>query len=81
MHYYLTDQSEKMVNLTDFNGTYTLINLKAYTEYNIYVTAVSLSNHSGTPMEGIKSKTLTVRTLAGGTHDFILWCGLTLVVN
>ena len=65
-----------MVNLTDFNGTYALINLKAYTEYNIYVTAVSLSNYSGTPIKGMKSEILTVRTLAGGMYDYENCMGL-----
>ena len=66
MHYYHSDQSEITVNLTDFNGTYTLDGLRPYTEYSVYVTAVRLIGDTGRPLEGMKSRTVTGRTLAGG---------------
>ena len=67
MHY-SSEQSENTstVNLTDFNGTYTLDNLRPYTEYSIYVIAVRLIGDTGRPQEGMRSNTLTERTLAGG---------------
>ena len=66
--YYHSDQSENTVNITNFNGTYTLDNLRPFTEYSIYVTAVRLIG--GRLQEGMKSRTLTERTLAGGTYFY-----------
>ena len=60
------DQSVQVVNDTNFDGTYTLINLIPYTMYSVYVTAVRLIGDTARPLEGIKSRTVTGRTLAGG---------------
>ena len=54
------------VNVVNFSGTYTLDNLKPYTEYNIYVMAVRLIGDTGIPLQGMKSRTVTGRTSAGG---------------
>ena len=48
---------------------YTLDNLRPYTDYHIYVTAVKLIGTTGRPLEGNKSKILTERTLAGGGYN------------
>ena len=55
-----------MVNVTNFTGNYTLDNLRPYTEYSVYVTAVRLIGTTGRPLEGEKSKVVNSRTLAGG---------------
>ena len=55
-----------MVNVTNFNGNYTLDNLKPYTEYSVYVTAVRLIGTTGRSLEGEKSETVSTRTIAGG---------------
>ena len=61
------DQSFQVVNDTNFDGTYILTNLSPYTIYSVYVTAVRLiGGDNDTPLEGMKSKVLTTRTLAGG---------------
>ena len=60
------DQSVQVVNDTNFDGTYTLTNLLPYTMYSIYVTAVRLIGDTPRPLEGMKSKVLIERTLAGG---------------
>ena len=54
------------VNVTNFTGTYTLDNLRPYTEYSVYVTAVRLIGDTSIPLEGMKSRIVTGRTLAGG---------------
>lgn len=59
----------KIVNTTDFTGTYSLDNLRPYTEYSIYVTAVKLIEATGEFLEGVKSTVITERTLAGGTYS------------
>ena len=63
----------KAVNVTNFTtGVYTLDYLRPYTEYRVYVTAVRLiGGDNGRPLEGMKSKTLTERTLAGGWYNLI----------
>ena len=71
MHYYRFGQTVETVNLTDFNGTYTLGNLRPYTVYSVYVTVVKRRGNTGGPLEGMKSKTLTERTLAGGGYMHI----------
>ena len=60
------DQSVQAVNNTNFDGTYTLNNLIPYTMYSVYVTAVRLIEDTARPLEGMKSITVTGRTLAGG---------------
>ena len=63
------------VNITDFNGTYTLDNLRPFTEYSIYVTAVRLiGGDNDRPQEVMRSGTLTERTLAGGVYVYIHIC-------
>ena len=67
MHYKRNnhDQSEPVVNVFNFTGTYTLDNLTSFTEYSVYVTAVRLIGDNGRPLEGMKATILTKRTLAG----------------
>ena len=60
------NQSKQVVNDDNFNGAYTLDGLRPYTEYSVYVTAVRLIGDTGRPLEGMKSRTVTGRTLAGG---------------
>ena len=60
------DQSVKVASDTNFDGTYTLTNLMPYTMYSVYVTAVRLIGDTSRPLEGMKSKVLIERTLAGG---------------
>ena len=67
--YYITNghkQSVKVINNANFDGKYILTNLRPYTEYSIYATAVRYIGGTDRPLEGIKSKILTERTLAGG---------------
>ena len=59
------DQSEQVVNVADFTGSYTIDNLTPYTKYSVYVTAVRLVGDTGKPLEGMKTTTLIERTLAG----------------
>ena len=68
VYYAYGNQPLKAVNVTNFTGMYTLDNLRPYTEYHIYVTAVKLIGITGRPLEGKKSKILTERTLAGGGY-------------
>ena len=64
------DQSFQVVNDTNFDGTYILTNLSPYTIYSVYVTAVRLiGGDNDRPLEGMKSKILTARTLAGGGYN------------
>ena len=56
----------QVVNFTNFNGNYTLDNLRPYTEYSVYVTAVRLIGTTGRPLEGEMSEVVSKRTLAGG---------------
>ena len=67
MHYQKNshDQSEQVINVTNFTGTYTLDNLTPYTEYSVYVTAVRLIGDTGRLLEGMKSVIVTKRTLTG----------------
>ena len=60
------NQFELIVNITNFNGTYTLGNLSPYTEYNIHVTAVQIIEATGKLLKGEDSPIVTERTLAGG---------------
>jgi len=55
-----------VVNVTNFTVMYTVDNLRSYTEYSVYVTAVRLIGTADRPLEGKKSETATERTLAGG---------------
>ena len=57
----------KQVNVSDFNGSYTLTGLLPYTLYSVYVTAVTLVNGSD-QIEGSKSENATTRTLAGSKY-------------
>ena len=66
MYYGHNNQPMKTVNVTNFTGVYTLDNLRPYTEYRVYVTAVRLIGDNDRSLEGMKSKLLTERTLAGG---------------
>ena len=43
-------------------------NLRPYTQYSVYVTAVKLINVTGRLLEGEKSETVIERTLAGGCY-------------
>ena len=70
VHYKSTNQPVQVVNVTTFTGNYTLDNLRPYTEYSVYVTAVRLIGTTGRSLEGEKSRTVTARTLAGGLLDF-----------
>ena len=54
-----------MINITNFTGNYTLDNLRPYTEYSVYVTAVRLIGTTGRSLDGEKSDIVTARTLAG----------------
>jgi len=66
VHYNANDQPVQVVNVTNFTGNYTLENLRPYTEYSVYVTAVRLIGTTVRSLEGEKSRTVTTRTLAGG---------------
>ena len=55
-------QSERTVDVSDFSGTYTLSDLRPYTDYSVYVT-VGVTDR---PQESVRSMTVTSRTLAGG---------------
>ena len=61
------NQFELIINITNFNGTYTVGNLSPYTEYNINVTAVKIIGATGESLKGEDSPVVTERTLAGGT--------------
>ena len=65
VYYSSSDQPVQVVNVTNFTGNYTLDNLRPYTEYSVYVTAVRLIGTTGRPLEGEKSDIVTARTLAG----------------
>ena len=65
VHYNLSDLSEKTIKLTSFSGTYTLDNLRPYTVYSVYVTAVRSIGNTGRLLTGMKSTTITERTFAG----------------
>ena len=67
MYYYnSSDQPVQVVNVTNFTGNYTLDNLRPYTEYSVYVTAVRLIGTTGRSLKGEKSNIVSARTLAGG---------------
>ena len=69
------NQSVKVVNDANFDGTYILTNLTPYTIYSVYVTAVRLiGGDDDRPLEGIKSKILIKRTLAGGGSILMFSC-------
>ncbi|XP_065918896.1 protogenin B-like [Dysidea avara] len=70
VHYKSSDHPVQVVNVTTFTGNYALDNLRPYTEYSVYVTAVRLIGATGRPLEGEKSDIVTARTLAGGLLDF-----------
>ena len=57
-----SDQLEKMVNVTNFTGTYTLDDLRPYTEYSVYMIA-GVTDRS---QESVRTMTITSSTLAGG---------------
>ena len=66
MYYTHNDQLEHVkVTLSESGSTYTLDNLRPYTEYSVYVTAVKLIATTGRSLEGEKSRIVTARTLAG----------------
>lgn len=68
VYYSFSDLSEeKAINITDFNGTCILNSLRPYTVYSIHVTAVRLIGDTGRLLEGMRSTTITERTLAGST--------------
>ena len=71
MYYNASDQPVQAINVTNFTGNYTLDNLRPYTEYSVYVTAVRLIGTTGRSLEGEKSRTVTARTLAGGNCQAI----------
>ena len=64
------DQSEQLINVTnfEFTGTYTLDNLRPYSVYSVYVIAVRIIGDTGRPLQGMKSDIVTKRTLAGGEY-------------
>ena len=68
MYYYSSDQLVQAANVTNFTGNYTLDNLRPYTEYSVYVTAVRLIETTGRSLEGEKSEIVSARTLAGGLY-------------
>ena len=51
-----------MIDVTNFNGTYTLDGLRPYTDYSVYVT-VGVTDKS---QESVRTVTVTSKTLAGG---------------
>jgi len=55
-----------VVIVTNFTGNYILDNLRPYTEYSVYVTAIRLIGTTGRLLEGEKGEIVTARTLAGG---------------
>jgi len=57
-----------VVNVTNFTDMYYADNLRPYTKYSVYVTAVRLIGTTGRLLEGEKSETITERTLAGGCY-------------
>ena len=61
------NQLERMINVTNFNGMYTLNDLRPYTDYSVYMT-VGVTDR---PQESVRTMTITSRTLAGGK-----WCPL-----
>ncbi|XP_065918202.1 receptor-type tyrosine-protein phosphatase S-like isoform X7 [Dysidea avara] len=65
VHFNGSDLPVQVVNVTNFTSNYTLDNLRPYTEYSVYVTAVRLIGTTGRSLEGEKSETVTARTLAG----------------
>ncbi|XP_065918156.1 contactin-3-like isoform X3 [Dysidea avara] len=65
VYYYSSDQLVQAANVTNFTGNYTLDNLRPYTEYSVYVTAVRLIETTGRSLEGEKSEIVSARTLAG----------------
>ena len=75
---YITDhhnQQQHVVNVTNFTDLFVVNNLRPYTQYIIYVTAVKLINVTGRLLEGEKSETVNGRTLAGG---ILLYVGVIL---
>ena len=69
-------QLERILNFTDFNGTYTLDGLKSYTDYSVYVTVGFVEN----PQEQI-SMTVTGKTLAGGKQYLFMKANLFIIVQ
>ena len=53
---------EEMINVANFNGTYTLDGLTPYTDYSVFVT-VGVTDES---QESVSTMTVTSKTLAGG---------------
>ena len=68
VHY---NSQQAKVHATNFNDTYILDNLGPYTEYSVYVIAVKLAGSNKGKVEGLKSRAITRRTLAGGTAFLI----------
>lgn len=67
VHY---NQSVLIVNSTNFNGTCILGNLRPYNEYSIRVRAMTVIQATGEFLEGVESRVVTERTLAGGTVTY-----------
>ena len=57
-----------MINVTNFTNMFIVNNLRPYTQYSVYVTAVKLINATGRLLDGEKSETVIERTLAGGCY-------------
>ena len=54
-------ESERILNFTDFTGTYALGGLSPYTDYSVYVTVGFVDR----PQGSVRSMTVTGKTLAG----------------
>lgn len=67
MYYNVTGRKQTSnKNAVAHNHTYTLTNLRPYTEYSLYVTAVRMiGDNNEEPLEGMKSRSATGKTLAG----------------
>ena len=70
VYYYHSDQLDQRVDtVTSFIGSYTLGDLRPYTVYSVYLTAVTLINGTDELLEGTKSEIISRRTLAGSKYN------------
>ena len=67
LYYNETNRVDRTFNRTvdTQDHAYVLTDLKPYTEYSMYLTAVRMIGEPVRPLEGTKSRTITGKTLAG----------------